>query len=73
MAKELAKKEATSFIFSNEMDELYQNNENFKEFADIILEIKKYARINLFVIKKLSLRHDKCKFIYPPLFPNERY
>ncbi len=51
MAKELAKKEATSFIFSNEMDELYQDNENFKEFADIILEIKKYARINLFVIK----------------------
>jgi len=51
VAKELAKKEATSFIFSNEMDELYQNNENFKEFADIILEIKKYARINLFVIK----------------------
>ena len=51
VAKELAKKEATSFIFSNEMDELYQDNKNFKEFADIILEIKKYARINLFVIK----------------------
>lgn len=51
VAKELAKKEATSFIFSSEMDELYKKNDNFKEFADIILEIKKYARINLFVIK----------------------
>jgi hypothetical protein len=51
VAKELAKKKQTSFIFSNEMDHIYRGNEAFNEFADIIMEIKQYARMNLFVIR----------------------
>ncbi|TDP82036.1 AAA domain-containing protein, partial [Halanaerobium saccharolyticum] len=44
VAKELAKKEQTSFIFSSEMDHIYKGNKAFNEFADIIMEIKQYAR-----------------------------
>jgi len=68
VAKELAKKEQTSFIFSNEMDHIYKGNEAFKEFADIIMEIKQYARMNLFVIRNSRSGMINANLIIPFCF-----
>ena len=51
VAKELAKKEETSFIFSQEMLNIYKDVEEFKEFTDIIIALQYYTRLNLFVIR----------------------
>lgn len=56
-AKKSSKENKTSFIFSNEMSEdIYypyvDNNEDFfKDLIEIILLLKRYANINLFVIE----------------------
>ena len=41
----------TSFIFSSETEEIIKNSESFKEYTDIILALKYYANLNLFIIK----------------------
>ncbi len=51
VAKKLSEKNMTSFIFSLEMEEVFKNCSEFKEFTDIILTIKHYAKVNLFIIK----------------------
>ena len=68
VAKELAKKDETSFIFSNEMDHIYKENEVFKEFTDIIIEVKQYARMNLFVIINSRSGMINAKLIMPFCF-----
>ncbi len=68
VAKELAKKEQTSFIFSNEMDHIYKGNEAFNEFAEIIMEIKQYARMNLFVIRNSRSGMINANLIIPFCF-----
>ena len=68
VAKELAKKEQTSFIFSNEMDHIYKGNEAFNEFADIIMKIKQYARMNLFVIRNSRSGMINANLIIPFCF-----
>jgi hypothetical protein len=68
VAKELAKKEQTSFIFSNEMDHIYRGNKAFNEFADIIMEIKQYARMNLFVIRNSRSGMINANLIIPFCF-----
>lgn len=68
VAKELAKKNETSFIFSNEMDHIYRGNEAFNEFADIIIEIKQYARMNLFVIRNSRSGMITANLIIPFCF-----
>ena len=68
VAKELAKKDETSFIFSSEMDHIYKGNEAFNEFADIIMEIKQYARMNLFVIRNSRSGMINANLIIPFCF-----
>ena len=68
VAKELAKKEQTSFIFSSEMDHIYKGNKAFSEFADIIMEIKQYARMNLFVIRNSRSGMINANLIIPFCF-----
>ena len=68
VAKELAKKDETSFIFFNEMDHVYKGNEAFNEFDDIIMEIKQYVRMNLFVIKNSRLGMINANLIIPFCF-----
>ncbi|MFN2340908.1 MAG: AAA family ATPase [Halanaerobium sp.] len=68
VAKELAKKDETSFIFSNEMDHIYKGNKAFNEFADIIMEIKQYARMNLFVIRNSRSGMINANLIIPFCF-----
>ncbi|TDX46558.1 putative AbiEii toxin of type IV toxin-antitoxin system [Halanaerobium congolense] len=68
VAKELAKKDETSFIFSSEMDHIYKGNEAFNEFAEIIMEIKQYARMNLFVIRNSRSGMINANLIIPFCF-----
>lgn len=51
VSKKLSEKNMTSFIFSSETEEIIKNSESFKEYTDIILTLKYYANINLFIIK----------------------
>jgi hypothetical protein len=51
VAKELSKKQNISYIFSNEMEEIYGASEDFKEFKHLILGLKHFVKYNLFVIK----------------------
>jgi len=50
VAKRMSEKRCTSFIFSDEMEEIIKENKAFEKFADIILSLKQYAKINLFII-----------------------
>jgi len=68
VAKELAKKEQTSFIFSSEMDKIYEENEEFQEFAKIILAIKHYSLVNLFVIRNSRSGMINANLIIPLCF-----
>lgn len=51
VAKKLAEKNVTSFIFSSETEEIIKNSESFKEYTYLILALKHYANLNLFIIK----------------------
>ncbi|MGB7604482.1 MAG: AAA family ATPase [Lutisporaceae bacterium] len=51
VSKKLSEKNMTSFIFSSETEEIIKNSESFKEYTDIILTLKYYANLNLFIIK----------------------
>jgi AAA15 family ATPase/GTPase len=51
VAKKISKRDNTSFIFSNELEEIIKNKDSFSEFAMLIMAIKKYAKVNLFIIR----------------------
>jgi AAA15 family ATPase/GTPase len=51
VAKKLCQKNMTSFIFSAETEEIIRSSEPFSEYTAIILALKRYANVNLFVIK----------------------
>jgi AAA15 family ATPase/GTPase len=51
VSKKLSEKNMTSFIFSSDTEEIIKNSESFKEYTDIILALKYYANVNLFIIK----------------------
>ncbi len=51
VAKKMSGKNSTSFIFSTELEEIIKNNEAFKVYTDIILSLKHFATVNLFIIK----------------------
>lgn len=51
VAKKMSEKNSNSFIFSSELEEIIKNNDNFKIYTDIILALKYYANVNLFIIK----------------------
>mgnify|MGYP006292711827 CR=1 FL=1 len=68
VAKELAKKEETSFIFSQEMLNIYKDVEEFKEFTDIIIALQYYTRLNLFVIRNSRSGMINANLIIPLCF-----
>ncbi len=51
VAKELSEENTTSFIFSSKTEEIINKNERFREYTDIIMALKYFANLNLFVIK----------------------
>jgi AAA15 family ATPase/GTPase len=51
VAKRMSEKNGTSFIFSNELEEIIKKIDTFKIFTDIIMSLKYYANVNLFIIK----------------------
>jgi hypothetical protein len=51
VAKKMSGKNSTSFIFSSELEEIIKKNKGFKQYTNIILALKHYANINLFIIK----------------------
>jgi AAA15 family ATPase/GTPase len=51
VARKMSEKSGTSFIFSGEMEELIQKSEEFEKYTTIILSLKHYAAVNLFIIK----------------------
>jgi AAA15 family ATPase/GTPase len=51
VAKKLSQKNRTSFIFSCETEEIIRSSEAFSGYTAIIIALKYYATVNLFVIK----------------------
>lgn len=51
VAKKMSEKNSTSFVFGNEVEEIIKKSEAFKQYAEIILALKQYANVNLFIIK----------------------
>jgi energy-coupling factor transporter ATP-binding protein EcfA2 len=51
VSKKLSEKNMTSFIFSAETEEIIKNSEAFREYTQIIMMLKYYANVNLFVIR----------------------
>ncbi|MET3195264.1 AAA family ATPase [Gottfriedia sp. OAE603] len=51
VSKKLAEKNITSFIFSSETEEIIKNSKSFKEYSNIIMALKYYANLNLFIFK----------------------
>ncbi len=51
VAKKMSERNNTSFIFSNELEEIIKSSDAFKTNTDIILALKYYANVNLFIIK----------------------
>ncbi|MPW25662.1 AAA family ATPase [Alkalibaculum sp. M08DMB] len=54
VSKKLSQKNITSFIFSSETEEAIKCCDSFKEYTDIILNLKYYATHNLFIIQNNS-------------------
>lgn len=53
VAKKMSEKNSTSFIFSSELEEVIKKSKEFETFTKIIKSIKKYANMNLFIIKNI--------------------
>lgn len=51
VAKKMSEKNSTSFIFGAELEEIIRKSDGFKSYTDIILAMKHYAKLNLFIIK----------------------
>lgn len=51
VAKKLCQKNSTSFIFSNEIEEIITERKSFIKFSDLIMSLKHYINVNFFVIK----------------------
>lgn len=51
VAKKMAEKNRTSFVFSSELEDVIKKNEAFRSYTDIILALKHYVTVNLFIIK----------------------
>lgn len=51
VAKKLCEKNFTSFIFSDETEEIIKKNTVFGKYTKIIEAVKQYARINLFILR----------------------
>ncbi|KYH30486.1 hypothetical protein CLTEP_26330 [Clostridium tepidiprofundi DSM 19306] len=51
VAKKMSEKNGTSFVFSSELEEVIKKNNAFKSYTDIILSLKHYSNLNLFIIK----------------------
>ncbi len=51
VAKKIAGMNNTSFIFSNEFEEIINQQKSFHKYANIISTLKDYANKNLFIIK----------------------
>lgn len=47
----MAEKNSTSFIFSSELEDIIKNSNSFNSYTNIILALKHYANVNLFIIK----------------------
>jgi len=70
--KELSRENQTSFIFSQRMEEIYQEIDNeFQEFTDIICRLKHYARLNLFVIENSRSGMINANILIPLCFQLE--
>jgi len=54
VAKKMSERNRTSFVFSSELEEIIKKNHAFKIYTDIILALKYYANVNLFITKNHS-------------------
>ncbi len=68
VTKELARKEHTSFIFSNRLKNILKSSNEFKEYENIISEIKYYSKMNLFVIRNSRSGMINANLIIPFCF-----
>lgn len=50
VSKRLSEKDCTSFIFSNETQDIFRGVDDFKEYADIISTLTFFSKVNLIVI-----------------------
>ncbi|SMP38240.1 AAA family ATPase [Anoxynatronum buryatiense] len=51
VAKKMSAKNSTSFIFGSELEEIIKKSQGFKRYTDIMVALKHYANVNLFIIK----------------------
>ncbi|MBN2285843.1 MAG: ATP-binding protein [Tissierellales bacterium] len=51
VAKKMSDKNSTSFVFGSEFEEIIKKSDAFKKYTDILLALKHYAKVNLFIIK----------------------
>jgi AAA15 family ATPase/GTPase len=68
VAKELSEENVTSFIFSTKTEEIIKRNENFQEYTDIIMALKYFANLNLFIIKNNQAGMINMNLIIPLSF-----
>ena len=68
VTKELARKEHTSFIFSNRLEKILRSRSEFKEYENIISEIKYYSKMNFFVIRNSRSGMINANLIIPLCF-----
>lgn len=68
VTKELARKEHTSFIFSNRLEKILKSSSEFKEYENIISEIKYYSKMNFFVIRNSRSGMINANLIIPLCF-----
>lgn len=68
VAKKLAQKELTSFIFSDETETIIKEYKVFDKYTQLIKAIKHYANINLFVFRNNYSGIINMNFILPLSF-----
>lgn len=51
VAKKMSEKNGTSFVFSDELEEIIVQSEAFKKYTTLIQTLKHYAKVNLFIIR----------------------
>lgn len=68
VAKKLAEKDLTSFIFSNETETIFNNCKVFDKYTKLIKALKYYANINLFIFRNNHSGIINMNFMIPLSF-----
>jgi len=71
VARKMAQKNKTSFIFSDDTQDVLKNVEAFAQYTEIMQALKHYANINLFIIKNNDKRMINISLVIPFSFKTE--